>query len=97
MFQINLNKYYEQSENNIYEKVKGGYRFFEYRIVRRYESKIKFLTKGYNYIIYVLDKYIKSRFFNSTQIELLRAFKKKIQMQKYIYFYEIYNSEKIIF
>ena len=79
-----MDYYYEQSENNIYEKVKGGFRFFEYRIVRRYEGKIELLTKGFNYIIYVLDKYIKSQYFNTTQIQSLVSFRNKIKMQKYM-------------
>ena len=32
--------YYEQSSNSIYEKVNGGYKFFTYRIKRKYEDKI---------------------------------------------------------
>jgi hypothetical protein len=77
-----MDYYFEQSENNIYEKTKGGYRFFEYRIVRRYEDKIEFLTKGFKYINKILTKYIKSPFFNSTQRELLIAFRNKITIQK---------------
>jgi glycosyltransferase involved in cell wall biosynthesis len=77
-----MDYYYEQSENNIYEKTKGGYRFFEYRIVRRYEDKIEFLTKGFKYINKILTKYIKSPFFNSTQRELLISFRNKITIQK---------------
>ena len=77
-----MDYYYEQSENNVYEKTKGGYRFFEYRIVRKYESKIEFLTKGFKYIVNVLTKYIKSPFFNFSQREALRAFRNKIMIQK---------------
>jgi len=77
-----MDYYFEQSENNIYEKTKGGYRFFEYRIVRRYEDKIEFLTKGFKYINKILTKYIKSPFFNSTQRELLISFRNKITIQK---------------
>ena len=77
-----MDYYFEQSEDNIYEKTKGGFRFFEYRILRKYESKIEFLTKGFNYISDVLTKYIKSPFFNLSQRELLRAFRNKIKIQK---------------
>ena len=77
-----MDYYYEQSEDNIYEKTKGGYRFFEYRIVRRYESKICFLTKGFKYINSILKKYINSPFFNLAQRESLRSFKDKITIQK---------------
>ena len=78
-----MDYYFEQSENNTYEKVKGGYGFFETRIILRYGDKIEFLTKDFNYIIYVLNKYINSPFFNSTQIDLLKAFRNKIIIQKY--------------
>ena len=77
-----MDYYFEQSENNIYEKTKGGFRFFEYRILRKYESKIEFLTKGFKYIISILTKYIKSPFFNTSQRESLRAFRNKIIIQK---------------
>jgi len=77
-----MDYYFEQTEYNVYEKTKGGYRFFEYRIVRKYESKIEFLTKGFKYIIGVLTKYIKSPFFNLSQRESLRSFRNKILIQK---------------
>ena len=79
-----MDYYYEQSENNIYEKNKGGYSFFEYWIVRVYVNKIKFLTKGFKYINRVLKKYIRSPFFNSTQKDSLRLFKEKIELQRLI-------------
>jgi len=73
--------YYEQSEDNIFEKTKGGYHFFEYRIVRKYESKIKYLTGEFEYINRVLDIYLNSTFMNSTQKNKLKSFKKKINNQ----------------
>ena len=79
-----MDYYYEQSEDNIYEKTKGGFRFFVYRIVRKYESKIEFLTEGFNYINSVLQKYINSSFFNSKQKNLLLSFKNKIKNQSII-------------
>lgn len=77
-----MDYYYEQSENNTFEKTKGGFRFFEYRIIRKYASKIPLLTKGFNYINFVIDKYINSTFFNSTQKKQLRSFKYKVNIQK---------------
>ena len=71
--------YYEKSENNTYEKYFGGYKFFTYRIVRKYADKIKYLTKGFDFIFFVIDIYLKSPFFNSTQKKLL------------IFFHEIYS------
>ena len=77
-----MDYYYEQSENNIYEKTKGGYRFFEYRIVRRYEEKIELLSKGFKYIIFVINKYLESPFFNSTEKSKLTEFREKVNLQK---------------
>ena len=77
-----MNYYYEQSEDNFYEKNKGGYHFFEYRIVRKYEKKIKLLTKGFKYINFVINKYLDSPFFNSTQKTKLTEFKDKVNLQK---------------
>ena len=77
-----MDYYYEQSENNIYEKTKGGYRFFEYRIVRRYEEKIELLSKGFKYIIFVINKYLESPFFNSTEKSKLTEFREKVYLQK---------------
>ena len=74
--------YYEQSENCVFEKVYGGYNFFTYRIIRKYENKIRFLTKGFEFILNVIDIYLKSPFFNDTQKELLNRFSEKIHLQQ---------------
>ena len=42
--------YYEQSDNNRFEKTMGGYNFFELRINYMFKRKIKYLTNGFNYI-----------------------------------------------
>ena len=77
-----MDYYYEQSEDNIYEKTKGGYRFFEFRIVRKYKKKIALLTDGFNYINRVLRKYIKSPFFNPDQKKLLKRINRLILRRK---------------
>ena len=82
--------YYEKSENNTYEKFFGGYKFFTFRIVRKYADKIKFLTKGFDFIFFVIDIYLKSPFFNQTQKELLNQIKSKIKTQKLL----IYKKNK---
>ena len=74
--------YYEQSANSYYEKFYGGYKFFTYRIKRKYEDKIQFLTEGFDFILGVIDIYLKSHFFNFTHKVLLRKFKSKIKDQK---------------
>jgi glycosyltransferase involved in cell wall biosynthesis len=79
-----MDYYYEQSKYNKYEKNKGGYRFFEYRIIRKYKKKIALLTDGFDYINSVLRKYINSPFFNSKQKKLLRRIDLLILKRKLI-------------
>ena len=74
--------YFEQSANNTYEKFYGGYKFFTYRIVRRYEDKIQFLTDGFDFIKEVIQMYLKCRFFNNTQKTVLKHFLSQINIQK---------------
>ena len=81
MFTI-MKYYYEQSEDNIFEKNNGGYTFFTFRIIRKYKDKIQYLTKGFNYINNVIDIYLNSPYFNYTEKMLLKEFKFKINNQK---------------
>jgi len=74
--------YYEQSANSTYEKFYGGYKFFTYRIKRKYEDKIKYLTDGFDFILEVINIYLQSHYFNFTQKALLRKFESKIKNQK---------------
>lgn len=74
--------YYEQSSNNYYEKVNGGYKFFTYRILRKYEDKIIYLTNGFDFIIDVINIYLKSKYYDERQKILLKNFKSKIKRQK---------------
>ena len=77
-----MDYYYEQSEDNNYEKTKGGYHFFKIRIARYYTDKIQFLTKGFNYINRVINKYIYSPYINTTEKNVLQSFKNKVNLQK---------------
>ena len=83
MFTI-MKYYYEQSDNNAFEKINGGYGFFTFRIIRKYQDKIQFLTKGFKFIESVIDIYLNCSFLNSTQKNLLREFNSKIQTQNQI-------------
>ena len=74
--------YFDQSNNNTFEKTMGGYNFFKLRIEFLYKNKIKYLTEGFFYINNVLNLYLESIFFNNTQKNELRKFKKKINRQK---------------
>ena len=77
-----MDYYFEQSDNNIFEKNKGGYNFFKLRIIRRYERQIKYLTKGFDYINKVIDMYLNSYYFTEEQKNILQKFKDKINLQK---------------
>ena len=77
-----MNYYYEQSDDNAFEKIKGGYNFFKIRIVPRYEKQIKYLTKGFDYIIKVINIYLNSSYFNEDKKKNLKRFKDKIYLQK---------------
>lgn len=74
--------YFDQSDNNIFEKTKGGYDFFNLKINYPYQKQIKYLTKGFDYIIKVLDLYINSPYFTKYQKNSLRKFKDKINFRK---------------
>ena len=74
--------YYEQSDNNTFDKTMGGYNFFDLRINFIYKDKIKYLTSEFNYINDVLNLYINSPFFNQIQKNNLESFKIKINEQK---------------
>ena len=74
--------YFDQSNNNTFEKTMGGYNFFKLRIEFLYKNKIKYLTEGFFYINNVLNLYLESKFFNKAQKNVLRIFKKKINQQK---------------
>lgn len=74
--------YFEQSDNNVFEKTKGGYDFFKLKINHPYQKQIKYLTKGFDYIIKVLDLYINSPYFTRFQKDSLQIFKDKIIFRK---------------
>ena len=74
--------YYEQSDNNAYEKTMGGYNFFKSRIKNIYYRRIQYLTNGFNYINNILDLYLNSSFFNYKQKYNLIKFKNMINKQK---------------
>lgn len=76
--------YFEQSLNNYYEKVNGGYKFFTFRILRRYKDKIKYLTNGFDFINDVINIYLKCEFFDKKQKHLLKQFKSDINHRKYM-------------
>ena len=77
MFKI-MKYYFEQTENNAFEKTRTGYNFFMLRVVPRNKIRIKYLNYGFNFINEVLDMYLNCSFFNEEQKDNLREFKDKI-------------------
>jgi len=69
--------FYEQTENNKYEKSQG-FTFFSGKIRYYYKDNIKYLTDGFDYIISVLDLYLNSNFYNEAQKKSLNEFKDSI-------------------
>ena len=82
--------YYIQSDNTSIEKNFGCYNFFYFKIFKSYQKKIKELTSGFEYIIEVLDLYLKCEFFDKEKISKLRKFKNMIQERRN----EIINNNK---
>lgn len=77
-----LKYYYIQSENNEIEKNFVGYKFFTEKINNFYVDKINNLTEGFDYIIDVLNLYIRSPFLNITQKDDLIAYKEHLIKKK---------------
>jgi len=82
-----LKYYYFQTEDNEIEKNFVGYKFFNEKVFRFYTNMTIYLTKGFNYIIDVLNMYINCSFFNTTQKLNLNHFrnliiKRKIKLKK---------------
>ena len=57
MFKI-MKYYFEETENNTFEKTRSGYNFFMLRVVPRNKVRIKYLNYGFNFINEVLDMYL---------------------------------------
>ena len=74
--------YYEQTNNNRYEKVMGGFNFYKIRFNKKSYERIKYLTKGFDYIIDVLDLYINSSYYNNEEKASLKNLRYKIFSQK---------------
>lgn len=84
--------YFEQSNNNTFEKTNGGYDFFKLRIDFMYRKKIKYLTDGFIYINDTLNLYLKSKFFNKTQRTELKRFRERIN-QQHMFIFNLTNNK----
>jgi hypothetical protein len=73
--------FYEQTEDNQYEKIQG-FLFFKKKVKPYYNKNIEYLTDGFDYIIKILDLYLNSSFYNEDQKKILKEFKDKIVSAK---------------
>ena len=76
-----LKYFYYQSENNTFEKTSVAYKYFQTSF-REFGSKIKDITKGFDFILNVFDIYLNSNFLNQQQKNYIDGFKTKIIARK---------------
>ena len=77
-----LKYYYFQTEENEIEKNFVGYKFFNEKIYKLYNNNTINLTKGFNYIINVLNLYINCKFINETARKNLTDYRNTIRYIK---------------
>ena len=77
-----LKYYYAQTEENQIEKNCVCYRFFDEKIYKFYLNLTDNLTKGFDYIIDVLNVYMNCSFFNTTQKMNIAQFRNSIIKRK---------------
>ena len=73
--------FYEQTENNNYEKSQG-FNFFKKKVRSYFNNNIEYLTDGFDYIISVLDLYLNSTYYNEEQKKSLQEFKDGVILAK---------------
>ena len=71
-----LKYYYFQTKENEFEKNYVCYKFFYEKVYKTHQNMTDYLTDGFDYIIDVLNNYIKCSFFNIEQINNFINFKK---------------------
>ena len=74
--------YFIQSEDNYSEKNLVAFNFFERKIYKDYKDSITYLTKGFDYLINVLDLYLNCTFYNKEQKSELEEYKIMINERK---------------
>lgn len=73
--------YFEQSDNNNFEKKLVAYNFFSAKVCK-YIKDINYLTGEFSYIIDCLNTYLKCPFFSKYQKKKINIFKKKIEIRR---------------
>ena len=90
-----LKYYFFQTEENEIEKNYVGYIFFYEKIYKYYIGRINDLTKGFDYIIDVIDMYVNCSFFNLTQKLNLNHFRNLVIKRKEIHDKKKFNYKRI--
>ena len=72
--------FYEQTQNNTLEK-RAGYAFFEKKAYNICIKAMQYLTKGFDYIIKILDLYLNSEYYIDSQKKNLQTFKDEVIKQ----------------
>ena len=77
-----LKYYYIQTKDNYEEKNFVGYKFFNEKIIKYYYNQTDSLTKGFDFIIEVLNMYLNCSYFDEPQKYNLTVFKDLIIKRK---------------
>jgi len=73
--------FYIQSDDNIIEKRNICFKYFK-KSMNTFWNLIKYITKGFDYIINILNLYWNSTYFDNTQKRIINRFKLKIIQRK---------------
>ena len=73
----NMNYFYMQSDNTTLQKNNLAYKYFE-KNIKYLETNLPYLTEGFDFIIFILNLYLKSPYFSLNQKNRLKDFKSKI-------------------
>ena len=74
----NIMKYfYYQSDDNTFEKYNVAYKYFQ-KSFRRFGNRIYYLTKGFDFILDILNLYLNSSYFDESQKKYILNYKNKI-------------------
>jgi len=88
---FNIMKYFiVQSDNDILEKNYIAYKFFYGKVYNIIRKKLKYVTNDFDFYIDVLNLYVNCSFFNNDKKNIIRKFKRKLEIRKKKY-YKLYE------
>jgi hypothetical protein len=74
-----------QSDNNAIEKNYIPYKFFDEKVKSILQKNLKYITTDFNFYIDVLNSYLNCSFFTGDKKNVIRKFKRKIEIIKRYY------------